>query len=75
MKEYIYGSEAEQGLWKIRNNQEWCQVCKDLDTDAEVKREILEWIGHLMRMDHVTVVTKALECKHWKEEEEWEDPD
>ena len=71
----IYGSEAEQSQWRIRNNQEWCQVCKDLDTAAVIKREMLEWIGHLVRMDHVTVVTKILESKHWREEEEkWEDP-
>ena len=42
----IYGSEAEQGLWGIRNSQEWCQVCEDLDTAANIKREIMAWTGH-----------------------------
>jgi len=37
--------------------------CKYLDIAPGIKKKILEWIGHLARMDHERVVNKILESK------------
>jgi hypothetical protein len=55
----IYG----QGLWRIRANQELKELYKDLDIIADIKKEILEWIGHVVRMDHGKTVKKIFESK------------
>jgi hypothetical protein len=45
----IYGPVAEQGIWKIRTNQELRKLYKDLDTVVDIKKKRLEWIGHVAR--------------------------
>jgi hypothetical protein len=37
--------------------------CKYLDVAPGIKKKILEWIGHLARMDHERIVNKILESK------------
>jgi hypothetical protein len=44
----IYGPVVEQGLWSIRTYQELMELYKDLDIIADIKKEILEWIGHVV---------------------------
>jgi len=39
----IYGPVLEQGLWRIRTNQELKELCKDLDIIADIKKKILDW--------------------------------
>jgi hypothetical protein len=34
----IYGPVVEQGIWRVRTNQELRELCKDLDIVADVKR-------------------------------------
>ena len=46
---------AEQGIWRIRTNQELRELYKYLDI-ADTKKRIWEWIGHLVRMDNGGVV-------------------
>jgi hypothetical protein len=45
----MYGPVAEQGIWKIRTNQELRELYKDLDTVVDIKKKRLEWIGHVAR--------------------------
>jgi len=41
----IYGPVVEQGIWRIRTNQELGELCKDLDIVADIKRRIgIDWI-------------------------------
>jgi hypothetical protein len=47
----IYGSVVEQETWRIRNNQTLGEPYEDSDTVTDVKKQRLEWIGHLVRMD------------------------
>jgi hypothetical protein len=49
---------AEQGIWRIRINQELQELYKDVDIVAGIKKKRLEWIGHVVRMDHGRVVKK-----------------
>lgn len=39
----IYGPVAEQGIWRIRNNQELRELYKDLDIVVNIK--IKDWRG------------------------------
>ena len=59
----IYGPVVEQGMWRIRSNQELSEVHNDLDIVADVKKERLEWIGHVVRMDKGGRVKKIFESK------------
>jgi hypothetical protein len=35
----VYGPVVEQGIWRIRNNQELRELYKDLDIAADIKKE------------------------------------
>jgi hypothetical protein len=38
------GSVAEQGIWRIRTNQELRELCNDLDIIVDIKRKIgMDW--------------------------------
>jgi hypothetical protein len=47
----IYEVVEEQGTWRIRTNLELRELYKYLDIVADIKKKILEWIGHVARMD------------------------
>jgi hypothetical protein len=53
----------EQGVWRIRTNQESRELYTDLDTVADIKQKRLEWIGHIARMNQGRRVRKILESK------------
>jgi hypothetical protein len=57
----IYGPVVEQGLWRKRTNQELKELYKDLGIKADIKKEMMEWTGHLVRMDHGKTVKKIFE--------------
>jgi hypothetical protein len=43
----MYGSVVEQGQWRIRTDEELRVLYKVLDIVADIKKKILEWIGHV----------------------------
>ena len=43
--------------------QRCTKLYKDVDTVADMKRKILEWIGHVARMDQGRVDKKIFDCK------------
>ena len=43
---WIYGPGVKQGIWRIRTNQEFRELYKDLDL-AYIKKKRLEWTGHV----------------------------
>jgi hypothetical protein len=54
---------VEERIWRIRTNKELRELYKVLDIVADIKRKRLEWIGHLLRMDHGRDVKKMFESK------------
>jgi hypothetical protein len=50
----IYGLVVQQGIWRIRTNEELWELYKDLDIVTDIKRK---------RMDHGRVVMKIFESK------------
>ena len=54
----IYGPVVEQGIWRLRTNQELRELYKDLGIVVDIKRNKLEWTGHAVRMDQGRTVKK-----------------
>jgi len=54
----IHRPVAEQGIWRIRTNQEMRKLYNDLDKIADIKKERLEWIRHVVKMDQGRTVKK-----------------
>ena len=54
---------VEQGIWRIRTNQELRELYKDLDIVADIKKKRQEWIEQVVRMDQGTRVKKIFESK------------
>jgi hypothetical protein len=48
MLRMMFGPVVEQGIWRIRNNQEWGELSEDLDVETGIKNKGLEWIGHVV---------------------------
>ena len=53
----------EQGIWRIRSNQELRVLYEDLDREAVVKDKRLELIGLAVRMDQGRTVKKITESE------------
>jgi len=47
----MYAPVIEQGIWRIRTNQEFRELFKVLYIVADIKKKRLEWTGHIVRMD------------------------
>jgi hypothetical protein len=39
----VHGPAVEQGIWRIRINQEFRKIYKDLDVVADIRKKRLEW--------------------------------
>jgi len=68
----VYGPVVQQGIWRIRTNQELWERCKNRDRVVGIKKKRLEMKAHVVRMDHIRLLKKNLRL-NWREEEEWED--
>jgi len=55
----MYAPVIEQGIWRIRTNQEFRELFKVLYIVATIKKG-LEWIGHVVRMDQGGQLRKYL---------------
>jgi len=58
-----YGPVVEQGMWRKRTNEELRELYKYLDIVADNKKETLEWIGHVVRINQGRTVKKIFESK------------
>jgi hypothetical protein len=63
----IYGLEVEQGMWRIRTNEELRVLYNYLDIVANIKKNGLEWIREGQLRKYLGV--------NWREVEEEEDID
>jgi hypothetical protein len=59
----VYGPVTEQGIWRIRRNEELRELYKAPDLVVDIKRKRLEWLGHVTRMDQRRVVKKIFDSK------------
>jgi hypothetical protein len=59
----VYGTVTEQGLWRIKINQELRELYNTSDLVADSKRRRLEWLGHVIGMYQGWQATNKLEEK------------
>jgi hypothetical protein len=59
----INGPVVEEGLWRMRSKQELRGLCRYLDIETDSKKRKLEWMGHVVRMEHGRIVKKIFERK------------
>ena len=59
----INGTVAEQGMRRIRTNQELREPYNDLDIVVDIKQKRLGWFGHIVTMDQGRTVKKIFESK------------
>ena len=59
----VNGTVVEQGMWRIRINQELSELYKDLDIVADIREKRLEWTGHVVRIDQGRAAKKIFESK------------
>ena len=45
----VHGPVVEQGIWRIRTDQELRELYKLLDIIVDVKMKRLEWNGHVVK--------------------------
>ena len=58
-----YGPKKENGQWRIKTNLELMTKYKSQDIVTVIKIQILEWIGHVIRMNETRSVKKIFEGK------------
>jgi hypothetical protein len=49
----VYGPVTEQGVWRIRRNEELRELYKAPNLLVDIKIKWLEWLGHVIRMDKI----------------------
>jgi hypothetical protein len=54
---------VQQGIWRIRTDQELRKLYKELDIVVDIKKERMEWTGHIVRMDQGRTAKKILGSK------------
>ena len=60
----IFGpTRSDDGYWRIKSNQEICDILKGQNIIGFIKKRILNWLGHVERMAEVNNVQKI---KRWK---------
>jgi hypothetical protein len=59
----IFGPKTENGIWRIKTNQELDEIIKHKNIINCIRAQRLDWLGHIERMQGTRMV-KAIYC--WK---------
>ena len=60
----IFGpTRTDDGYWRIKTNQEINDILKGQNIIGFIKKQRLNWLGHVQRMDEDNIVQKI---KRWK---------
>jgi hypothetical protein len=59
----MYGPVVEQGMWRIKTDQELRELYKDIDRVADIKKNRLGMVGRVERVDRVRTVKKTFESE------------
>jgi hypothetical protein len=52
----MYGPTCDNGRWRIRYNNELCQLSGEHDIIKEIKVKRVRWLGHHFRAMNITHV-------------------
>ena len=56
-------ARTDDGYWRIKTNQEIDDILKGLNIIGFIKKQILNWLGHVERMAEDNIVQKV---KRWR---------
>lgn len=56
----IFGPTLENGVWRIKHNQEIRQLFKEPDIVGEIKSRRLRWTGHVLRKEENSLAANIL---------------
>jgi len=60
----IFGpTRTVDGYWRIKTNQEINDILKGQNIIGFIKKQILNWLGHVERMGEDSTVQKIKRCK------------
>jgi hypothetical protein len=59
----IYGPTCENGVWRIKYNDELCSLYKDPDIVRVIKVARIRWLGHLVKMEEKSPYKKITFCQ------------
>ena len=63
LEESIWSSRTDDGSWRIKTNQEINEILEGLNIIRFIKKQRLNWLGHVERMTEDNIVQKI---KWWK---------
>ena len=58
----IFGPKNENGIWRIKSNQELDKIIKPKNVINFIRTQRLGWVGHIERMQETRMV-KAIYCQ------------
>lgn len=64
--QHIYGPVIENGIWRIRHNQEIDEILKHEDIIRFIKTQRLHWLGYLEQTDEQYMLKKILKAEVYK---------
>jgi hypothetical protein len=59
----IFGPVNEQGLWRIRRNDELKQIYRELEISEAIRFKRLQWAGHVIRIEEYRIPKKAMQAQ------------
>jgi hypothetical protein len=59
----IYGPVMDKGVWRIRCNFELYRLMGGKDVVRFIKAQIIQWLGHVERMDEMAMPKRVLKGK------------
>jgi hypothetical protein len=59
----IYGPVVDKGVWRIRYNNELCELMGGEDIVRFIKAQRIQWLGHVERMDETAMPKTVLKGK------------
>jgi len=58
LEESIWSSRTDDGSWRIKTNQEINEILEGLNIIRFIKKQRLNWLGHVERMTEDNIVQK-----------------
>jgi hypothetical protein len=56
----IYGPVVDKGVWRIRHNNELCELMGGEDIVTFIKSQRIQWLDHVERMDETAMPKRVL---------------
>jgi hypothetical protein len=56
----IYGPVVDKGVWRIRYNDELCELMAGEDRVRFIKAQRIQWLRHVERMDETAMPKRVL---------------